>query len=505
MVSSTPDKQEVRVEQFDVSKIKQRFRLRSPKEERIKELANSIETLGLVNPITIDHENYLIAGFHRLHACKLLGYETVPVIRKDVSREFNELIEIDENLKRIELNYIEKAEHIVRREELLEKLGVRMKRGGNQYTSGMVTTKELAEQMGMSARIYRLNRQPAFINEEVKDLLRETKWADNLMNMVKLEQQNDEVQLKIANFLVCEQCHTFQRAFVEANIQDYRKNKDYKVDFDLKERWGIPHSIMRFTKAKVELQQVCDLVAKEPELEWVKRDGIHFGTSKIPVYGMAADHAEFLVTYYVPEGGLVLDNFMGRATNGIASLWHGRKFVGYDVHKPNVEKLGEVLKEHYPGDSNDYQLFHSCGIELKEFEDKAEYFDAVVTDPPYVLNAERYSKDERDLSSMNHKTYMEKIKYNFQQLYRLIKTSNFEDKKFYPVIFKVGTGRRGVEGIVDMDAEFQSAAKEAGFVLWDKIFNQLHSPWGAVNWERNYLNKYVQKNYETNLIFCKFK
>ena len=67
MVSSTPDKQEVRVEQFEVSKIKQRFRLRSPKEERIKELANSIETLGLVNPITIDHENYLIAGFHRLH------------------------------------------------------------------------------------------------------------------------------------------------------------------------------------------------------------------------------------------------------------------------------------------------------------------------------------------------------------------------------------------------------------------------------------------------------
>ena len=92
---------------------------------------------------------------------------------------------------------------------------------------------------------------------------------------------------------------------------------------------------MRFTKAKVELQQVCDLVAKEPELEWVKRR-IHFGTSKILWNG---SHAEFLVTYYVPDGGLVLDNFMGRATNGIASLWHGRKFVGYDVHKPNVEKL----------------------------------------------------------------------------------------------------------------------------------------------------------------------
>lgn len=504
MVSTQPIEHNVVVENFPIKDIRQRFRLRSPKEARIKELANSIETLGLVNPITIDHQNYLIAGFHRLHACKLLGHKIVPVIRKDTSKEHNELIEIDENLKRIELNKIEKAEHIVRREELLAKLGVRMRVGGNQHTSGMVTTKDLAEQMGMSPRIYRLNRQPANINEEVKDLLRETEWADNLMNMVKLEQQTDEVQLKIANLLITGKCHSFQRALVEANIQDYRKNKEYKIDFDMKERWGIPHSIMRFTKAKVELQQICDLVAKEPELEWLKRDGIHFGTTKIPVYGMAADHAEFLVTYYTPEGGLVLDNFMGRATNGIASLWHGRRFIGYDVHKPNVDRLQEVLEEHYPGSSDDYQLFHSDGIALEELADKEEYLDAVVTDPPYVLNAERYSKDERDLSSMNHETYMEKIKENFSNLYRLIKTSNFEEKKFYPVIFKVGTGRNGREGIVDMDADFQAAAKEVGFVLWDKIFNQLTSPWGAVNWERNYLNRYVQKNYETNLIFCKF-
>jgi ParB family chromosome partitioning protein len=497
------NQENISIENVLVKDIRHRFRLRSPKEERIKELANSIASLGLVNPITIDNQNYLIAGFHRLHACKSLGHVTIPAIRKDTSKEHNELIEIDENLKRIELNKIEKAEHMVRREELLSQLGVRMKTGGNQYVSGMVTTKDLAEQMGMSSRIYRLNRQPANINEEVKDLLRETEWADNLMNMVKLEQQSDDVQLKIANLLITGKCQTFQRAFVEANIQDYRKKTDYKIDFDMKERWGVPHSIMRFTKAKKELQQVCDLVGKEPELGWEKRS-VHFGTSKIPVYGMAADHAEFLVTYYTPEGGLVLDNFMGRATNGIASLWHGRRFIGYDVHKPNVDKLREVLEQHYPGDSSDYQLFHSDGISLKELADKEEYLDAVVTDPPYVLNAERYSKDERDISSMKHDDYMNKIKENFEQLYRLIKTSNFEEKVFYPVIFKVGTGRRGKEGIVDMDCDFQAAAKEVGFVLWDKVFNQLTTPWGSVNWERNYMNKYVQKNYEVNLVFCKF-
>ena len=55
-----------------------------------------------------------------------------------------------------------------------------------------------------------------------------------------------------------------------------------------------------------------------------------------------------------------------------------------------------------------------------------------------------------------------------------------------------------------MDLEFQLAAKAAKLTLWDKVFNELHSPWGSVNWERNYLNRYVQKHYETNLIFCKF-
>ena len=62
----------------------------------------------------------------------------------------------------------------------------------------------------------------------------------------------------------------------------------------------------------------------------------------------------------------------------------------------------------------------------------------------------------------------------------------------------------GEQGIIDMDVDFQIAAKEAGFILWDKVLNELNTPWGAVNWERNYMNKYVQKNYETNLVFCKF-
>ena len=175
--------------EVDVSQIRTRFRLRTPDEDKIKELADSIKIAGLINPITIDQNNYLIAGFHRWSAYKELGYEYIPAIIKDVSDFQSELISIDENLKRNELNHIEVAEHIVRREELLEELGVRMKRGGNQYSTGFLTTTELAEQLGMSNRIYRLKRQPAEINLEVKEELKYTPHASNLMDMVKLSRE----------------------------------------------------------------------------------------------------------------------------------------------------------------------------------------------------------------------------------------------------------------------------------------------------------------------------
>ena len=499
-----PIKETVEVQDIPVNDIKIRFRLRTPKDSKIEEIAGSIKTLGLISPITVDSKNYLIAGFHRLHAYKLLGLETIPSIVKDTSKVYGELMEIDENLKRSELNHIEVAEHMVKREELLEGLGVRMKRGGNQYSDGLVTTSELAKEVGMSNRIYRLKRQPAKIEEEVRDLIRDTTWAENLMDMVKLSQQEPEVQYKISQMLISGKAQTFKRAYAESNLQLHNANRDYKVDFDLKGRWGIPQTIMRFKKADVELQGICNLVAKDPELEWTKREGIHFGTSRIPVYGMAADHAEFLITYYTKKDALVLDQFMGRATVGLASLWHGRKFIGYDVEKKNIDRTKEVIDEYMPDVKNNYQLFHSDGIALEEFKDKSDYLDAVVCDPPYVLHAERYTNDDRDISSLDHPEYMDKITQNFIQLYRLIKKSDFESKTFYPVIFKVGTARRGNKGIVDMDSDFQQIAKEVGFVLWDKLYNQLNSPWACVNWERNYVNKYVQKNYETNLVFVKF-
>jgi DNA modification methylase len=229
------------------------------------------------------------------------------------------------------------------------------------------------------------------------------------------------------------------------------------------------------------------------------------GQSNIPIYGMAADLAEFLITYYTPEGGLVLDQFCGRGTLGLSCLYHGRRFVGYDLSIQNLNLIREVCSKHLGATESNLVLHHSDGIYLKEYDNKVEYFDAIVTDPAYVLKAEKYSNDERELGNKPHKEYLECIRINFQRCYDLIKTSRIEEKIFHPVIFKVSHGRQGSNGIVDMDFEFQKIAKEAGFKLWDKLTNHLQTPFASVNFQRNYIHKYVQKNYEVNLVFCKFK
>ena len=318
--------------EVNVSDIKSRIRLRTPDENKIKEIADSIKTCGLIHPITIDTENYIVAGFHRWSSYKLLGYRTIPCIISDTSALNNKLKEIEENLKRNEIDAIETGVHIRERESILEQLGMRMKRGGNQYSKGLLTTTELAEQSSMSNKMYRNYRQIANMHPEVRDLLIGTAYGKNIMDMVKLSSQSDDIQRKVADLLVTGSCRTFKRAFAVASLDDYRSEYGYKIDFDIQERWGIPQSIMRFKKAGSELQKVCELITHSDELDLVKRRDFMKGQSDIPIYGRSAELAEFLITYYTSAHSLVLYQFCGRRTIGSACLYHGRIFVGYDFY-----------------------------------------------------------------------------------------------------------------------------------------------------------------------------
>ena len=75
--------------------------------DHIKELAQSIANVGLINPITVDKAHSLIAGLHRLEAAKLLGWTEIECTVSSLEGLQAELAEIDENFVRNDLSPVE--------------------------------------------------------------------------------------------------------------------------------------------------------------------------------------------------------------------------------------------------------------------------------------------------------------------------------------------------------------------------------------------------------------
>lgn len=88
----------------------------------VEPLMQSIKELGLLNPITVTPDFQLIAGLHRLEACKRLGWSEIEATVCQLEGLRAELAEIDENLARNELTQLERGEQLARRKEIYEAL-----------------------------------------------------------------------------------------------------------------------------------------------------------------------------------------------------------------------------------------------------------------------------------------------------------------------------------------------------------------------------------------------
>lgn len=96
---------ELKIETIKVPKGRRRV-----SEDRVDELAASIAQVGLLHSIVVTEENRLIAGYHRLLACKKLEWSRIPVTIRELSEIDARLAEIDENLIREDLSPAERAE-----------------------------------------------------------------------------------------------------------------------------------------------------------------------------------------------------------------------------------------------------------------------------------------------------------------------------------------------------------------------------------------------------------
>lgn len=82
-------------------------------EEKLDELASSINQHGLIQPIVLRKlkTGYeIVAGERRWRACRIVGLKQVPCIVRELTDEENMLLAIIENMQREDLNPIEEAE-----------------------------------------------------------------------------------------------------------------------------------------------------------------------------------------------------------------------------------------------------------------------------------------------------------------------------------------------------------------------------------------------------------
>ena len=115
-------------------------RLRSVNGGTVQHLAESMKFSGLQMPIQVRENEtggyVLVSGAHRLQAARSLAWPHIEAfILDNLDEDTLALLEIDENLMRVELNPLDRGGFIARRKEIYERLYPETRRGGDRRSN----------------------------------------------------------------------------------------------------------------------------------------------------------------------------------------------------------------------------------------------------------------------------------------------------------------------------------------------------------------------------------
>ena len=205
----------MKIKIIKISNIKIGDRNRKFNRESCKELADSIQKIGLLQPIVIDNNYNLIAGLHRLEATRILSWEEIPCQIVYFDELNSEIAEIDENLIRADLLVLERADLLARRQEIYELLHPETKAGvsqalsmhrhlGHNVTEFISATPAFAKNIAGKAKVSeRKIRQEIQISKnilpEIKNIIGDTNLADSKVDLINLCRLEGNIQKEVVN------------------------------------------------------------------------------------------------------------------------------------------------------------------------------------------------------------------------------------------------------------------------------------------------------------------
>src|SRR6185369_16882563 len=156
------------IRELPIDQIHARADAREIDEATIGGLAESIGSVGLINPIRVrivKDQWEVVAGHHRLAACKRLGLVDITADVIEADDLHAELAMIDENLCRAELSPSERASQTARRKAIYLELHPETAHGANLEGAGVAKSatpetpafsRATAQVTGQSERAVRL-------------------------------------------------------------------------------------------------------------------------------------------------------------------------------------------------------------------------------------------------------------------------------------------------------------------------------------------------------------
>jgi ParB family chromosome partitioning protein len=212
--------------------------------EALEELANSIRSQGIMQPIVVrpiaNGRYEIIAGERRWRASQLAGLETVPALIRDVPDEAAAAMALIENLQREDLNPMEEALAMVRLQKEFE-----------------LTHAEIAQLVGKSRTTITNLLRLTGLREEVQKLLEngdiEMGHGRALLGLAQ-EQQSAAASTVVSRGLSVRQTEALVRRMVDESSQQKPKaalDPDIKhLQNSLSEKLGSPVSIQHSAKGR---------------------------------------------------------------------------------------------------------------------------------------------------------------------------------------------------------------------------------------------------------------
>jgi ParB family chromosome partitioning protein len=202
----------------------------------LSELKKSVEEIGLLNPISIDAENCLIAGRNRLEVFRLLGRTEIPACVFNLGSLHAELAEIDENLIRQKLDPFEEGQQLSRRKKIYETLHPDSKHGAAGGSTRVAncsknSTKpppgfvpDTAKKTGKSKTVLKDAVQvDAALTPEVKALIPGTSVAKSKAELKALANCDPADQVRVMQKVIDGEANTAREAIEKLEPTSARK------------------------------------------------------------------------------------------------------------------------------------------------------------------------------------------------------------------------------------------------------------------------------------------